>query len=239
MPRLRKPESAIDRLVFFKKATETAANDSEKGESLLTPKTLEKSIDLIARLTSGMGNLAKFESLSQKEIREKNQSMKVLKTYVKDSWDGCRRRVYREQLPLDVFAFYQLPKSGKSPVLTTEGQWLETAELMIKGEADAIESGYAPISNPSISELSQVLATARNEAEDVSEADKLLDKAQESVSDLMPEAAALVDRILAELEFNLFDRDDASKRRIMRNYGVRYELTKNESLEDDTDTQLN
>jgi hypothetical protein len=186
-----------------------------------------------------MGNLSKFKSLSQKEIREKNQSMDVLKTYVRDSWDGCRRRVYREQLPLDVFAYYQLPKSGNNPIPTTDGQWLEIAELMIKGERDAIESGYAPISNPSMAEVTDVLTLARSEAEDVSEADKMLDEAQEAVSDLMPEAAALVDRIIAELEFHLYDRDDASKRRIMRNYGVRFELTTNETPEDESDIQLN
>jgi hypothetical protein len=67
----------------------------------------------------------------------------------------------------------------------------------------------------------------------------MLDEAQEAVSDLMPEAAALVDRIIAELEFHLYDRDDASKRRIMRNYGVRFELTTNETPEDESDIQLN
>lgn len=74
---------------------------------------------------------------------------------------------------------------------------------------------------------------ARKERADVTDADKQLDEAQESVSDLMPEAKKVIDRIHAELEFNLHDKEDASKRRIMRNYGVYYTYTKNEPRDAD------
>jgi hypothetical protein len=49
----------------------------------------------------------------------------------------------------------------------------------------------------------------------------------------MPEAKKVIDRINAELEFNLHDKEDASKRRIMRNYGVYYTYTKNEPRDAD------
>ena len=51
----------------------------------------------------------------------------------------------------------------------------------------------------------------------------------------MPEAKKIIDRIIAELDFNLYEKDDSSKRRIMRNYGVRFEYTKNEPKEEDDD----
>ena len=111
--------------------------------------------------------------------------------------------------------------------------------MIIEGEADAIAAGYAPMENPSIAELNDKLDIAIAEAKDVSEADRQLDEAQEAVSDLMPEAKKIIDRIVAELDFNLYEKEDASKRRIMRNYGVRYELTKSEEAEDDTDFSNN
>ncbi len=237
MPRIRKPLSAIDRLVFLKKAVSTASN--ERSEKLISDKTIEQANAVISPLEANLGDLAIKKSEAQKEVREKNNAMGVLQTYVRDIWEGIRRRVYREHLPLDVFPYYQLPKSGTSPKLASDGQWLEIAALMIKGEASAIASGYIAMSNPTIEELSLKLDEAQKESADITVADQNLDASQEAVSDQMPQAVAVIDRIIAELDFNLYDKDDASKRRIMRNYGVRYELTAKEEIEDTSDVALN
>ncbi|MCT4647069.1 MAG: hypothetical protein N4A74_18925 [Carboxylicivirga sp.] len=237
MPRIRKPLSAIDRLVFLKKAVNTANN--EDSEKLISDKTILQATNVITPLETNLGDLASKKSEAQKEIREKNTAISILQTYVRDIWEGMRRRVYRERLPLDVFPYYQLPKSGTSPKLASEGQWKETAALIIKGEASAIEHGFAPMSNPTVEELSVKLEEAKKESADITVADQNLDASQEAVSNLMPDAVAAIDRIIAELNFNLYDKDDASKRRIMRNYGVRYELTEKEEAEDTTDVNLN
>lgn len=235
MPRLRKPEAAIDRLAFLNKAIGTAEKIPEGEKKLILPETLDKAVGFTPQFKSGMGDLSTYNSQMQKETREKNTAMSELQTYMKDIWEGKRRHIYRENLPHEVFAYYQLPKSGNNPDLTQEGQWIETASLIIKGETDAIAAGYSPMSNPSIAELSEKLEIAKKEREDVSEADKKLDLAQEAVSDLMPEAKKIIDRIIAELEFNLYDKDAPSKRRVMRTYGVRYLYTKNEANEDEPD----
>lgn len=239
MPRLRKPESAIDRLVFLKKATETANKDKENGETYISPTTLQRAVEFTPKLEAGMGRLGNFSSLKQKETREKNSSISVLQTYMRDIWAGKRRHIYRENLPLEVFAYYQMPQSGKTPELTQEGQWLETAKFMIEGEIDAIAAGYPPMANPTMAELSEKLNIARSESNDVSDADKQLDQAQEAVSELMPEAKSIINRVIAELDFHLYEKDDASKRRIMRNYGVRFEYTRSEQAEDESDITLN
>ncbi|MBI9063478.1 MAG: hypothetical protein JEZ14_15960 [Marinilabiliaceae bacterium] len=239
MPRLRKPEAALARLVFFKQVVETSEKDTGGKGPYVSAATVERTKQFIPGLESGLGNISQFTSLTQKEIREKNQAMTVLKVYIRDFWEVLKRRVYREQLPLDLFALFQLPKSGKVPALSSNRECLEMAELIIKGEAVALESGYAPMTNPDVSQLSEKLDIARKELKDVSEADLQLDKVQESVSGLMPEAKKLVDRIIAELEFNLYEKEDAGKRRIMRNYGVQYEVTKNEVQEEDIETSAN
>ncbi len=235
MPRLRKPISAIDSQAFLKKSISTANNVPEGGKILIAPETIQKATGLSAQFKTRMGDIGGFNSQMQKETREKNEAMSVLQTYMRDIWNGKRRHIYRENLPREVFAYYQLPRSGNSPELTQEGQWIETASLMIEGEKGAVAAGYPPIGNPSMVELKEKLEIATKEREDISGADKQLDEAQEAVSDLMPEAKKVIDRIHAELEFNLHDKEDASKRRIMRNYGVRYEYTKNEPRDDDQD----
>jgi hypothetical protein len=233
MPRLRKPFSAIDSQAFLKKSISTANKVPEGDKILIAPETILQATGLSAQFETQMGDIGTFSSQMQKEIREKNSAMSVLQTYMRDIWAGKRRHIYRENLPLEVFAFYQLPQSGNSPVLTQEGQWIETATLMIEGEKGAIAAGYPPMSNPSMAELTEKLEIATKERGDVTDADKQLDEAQESVSGLMPEAKKVINRIHAELEFNLHDKEDASKRRIMRNYGVYYTYTKNEPRDDD------
>ncbi len=235
MPRLQKPESAIDRLSLLKKSTETADKVQEGDKTYLTPATLQRIADFTPQFEAGMGRLGTFSSLKQKEIREKNSAMSELQTYMRDIWAGKRRHIYRENLHLEVFAYYQLPQSGNNPDLTQEGQWLETAQFMIEGEANAIKAGYPLMANPSMAEMEAKLVIARKERKEASEADKQFDKAQEAVSDLMPEAKKIIDRIIAELNFYLYEKDDASRRRIMRNYGVRYVYTINEQNEDEDD----
>jgi hypothetical protein len=239
MPRLRKPTSAIDTLVFIKKAVGTAQSDNQNGGSFLSQEILDRAINFIPILEERLGDISQLQGNSQKEIREKNQANSSLKTYVRDIWEVLRRRVYREALPLDVFAYYQLPKSGVNPALTNDGQWLEMASMIIKGEEEALKAGYKPVLNPSVAELKDKLITATKENSDVASADKALDEAQEMVSDLIPESKEIIDRIIAELNFNLYKKDPASKRRIMRNYGVRFEVTKNEVSENESDILLN
>ena len=238
MPRLRKPISAIDSQAFLKKSISTANKLPEGDKILIAPETILKAKGLSAQFKTQMGDIGTFSSQMQKETREKNSAMSVLQTYMRDIWAVKRRHIYRENLPLEVFAYYQLPQSGNSPDLTQEGQWIETATLMIEGEKGAIAAGYAPMSNPSIAELTGKLKIATKERADVSDADKQLDEAQEAVSELMPEAKKVIDRIHAELEFNLHDKEDASKRRIMRNYGVYYTYTKNEPRDADDQDEV-
>ena len=228
MARIKKPRSVIDSLIFLKKAIETHTTDSESGVSYLSAGIVEKTQTFTPLLEQGMGDKARFVSNAQKERKEKNESIDELKTYIRDFWEVAKRRIYRENLPVELLAHYQLPKSGNLPYLNSDGQALEMAPLLIKGDADAVGKGYPAMVNPSAEALQEVLDKARREAADVSNADRELDEAQERVSDLMPEAKRLIDRIIAELEFNLYDKDDSSKRRIMRNYGVKYELAKDE-----------
>ena len=142
MPRLRKPNSAIDCLAFLKQSISTTGRVPKGGESLISPATLKKAAGLSAQLKTGLGSSGSLDSQMQKETREKNTAMSVIQTYMRDIWEGKRRHIYRENLPLEVFAYYQLPRSGNSPYFSQEGQWIETAAMMIEGEKGAIAAGY-------------------------------------------------------------------------------------------------
>lgn len=239
MPRLRKPLSALARLVFLKHVLETSEKEAPRNQVYVSETTLEHIRQFLPGFENGLGDVSHYASLSQKEIREKNVAMDELQVYVRDLWEGLKRRVYREKLPLEVFALYQLPKNGNKPEPGTNRQWLEVADLVVQGDVRAVQLGYEPMTNPSAQQVAEKLEQARKEMQDVSDADLQLDRAQEAVSDLMPEAKRLIDRVIAELEFNLYDKDEAGKRRIMRNYGVQFEAAKNEVLEEDIEVKAN
>ena len=57
------------------------------------------------------------------------------------------------------------------------------------------------------------------------------DKAQEAADELREQADDLIDDVAAELRFNLRKKDPASRRRIMRTYGVKYRYLKGEPVE--------
>ncbi len=139
MARIKKPRSAIDSLIFLKKAVETADSDNQNGGAHLSTGIIDKTRALISGIEQGMGDKASFVSSSQKERKEKNKAIDALKTYIRDFWEVARRRNYREGLPMELLTYYQLPQSGVSPLLNTDGQALEMAPLIIKGVAAAVE----------------------------------------------------------------------------------------------------
>ena len=104
---------------------------------------------------------------------------------------------------------------------------------MVQGDAAAVAAGFPAMINPSATELKAQIDNARTEAADVAGADRAYDEAQEAAENLREHADDLIDDIAAELRFNLRKKDPASRRRIMRTYGVKYRYLKGEPVEAD------
>jgi hypothetical protein len=236
MAQLAKPSNDEARLSFLKTAGTTAASDTSKSTIYISVETQGKltvfSKEFEKTLTQLSGKLAS----RSKEVREKNEAVSKLETYIRDVWEGVKRRVHRNGEPAEVHTFYKLPLDGTVPARITEGEIFAVATAVIEGDKKAVEAGYPAAVNPTTTELKEVLATTQKEFNDVSPADRLFNEAQEALVPIRAQADEMIDDVIAELEFTLHKKDPSVRRRIMRTYGVTYTYAKGESEEDDTKT---
>ncbi len=97
------------------------------------------------------------------------------------------------------------------------------AKTLIKGDAQAVLDGNAAMTNPNAVELDTVLRTALKERSDVTGTDTDYDNASEVLAKHRVIADEWIKEIVEELNFGLRKQDASSKRRIMRNYGFKYD----------------
>ncbi len=220
MPIYISPQNDYERITFITTTSETGQSDSTKGNLFLAPKTLEIVTQLAPRMKDGMDSLSKNRAIRAGEVVEKKLALKKLHKYLGHLWTGIKNRVDREDLPVDVLKYYQLPISGLLPKYNPTPALILIAESVISGEANAVAAGYAPMANPSIEELTAVVTEAKKEVNDVSEADSIVDKEEDIMQKLREEADGAIKKIVADLRYFLQDEDEPSQRRIMRRYGL-------------------
>lgn len=231
MPELIKPTSDESRLSFLKTTLNANQKDSETGISYLATETLTNLNGLITVFENVLlDETGKLASRS-KEVREKNDSLVLLQTFMRDVWESVKRRVYRKGEPAEVLTYYELPLDGTVPKKINDDEIFSLAAEMIEGDKKAVDAGYAAVVNPSVQELEEVMIQAKKEAEDVSAADRVLDKAQEAIAPLRAQVDDLIIDIIADLEYGLRKKDPAGRRRIMRSYGVTYKYAAGEPVE--------
>lgn len=205
---------------------QTTANTSQSdGDKYVSTVTIEAIMTFLPNWTQKLENVSQFLSVREKEIREKNEAMGFLDLVVRDVWEVQKRRVKRLGLHAEVLTYYQLPLSSNVPKTIKRKELLALAANMIQGDKEAVLAGFDPIVNPSAAELQTALDAAKKESAEVAPADRNYDIAEEEVSNLRPEADALIEDVIDELKFNLRKRDGASQRRIIQSYGVEIDYT--------------
>ena len=112
MPVIAKPTSDESRLNLITTSISTAKSDATSGKSYLTSETLEKANSVVTELGTKMKEETGKLANRSKEVREKNEALHILETYIRDMWDVVKRRVYRKNQPAEVFNYYQLPLDG-------------------------------------------------------------------------------------------------------------------------------
>lgn len=228
MPIYVSPGNDLARLTHLSATLTAGESDSAKGELRIAQKTLNLVIDLTPQMKTVMNNVSKGKAVRAGEVVEKNRILKKLDKYVSHLWTGVKNRVDREELPVDVLKYYQLPTSGILPILRATPSSISVAESIISGEANAVAAGYAPMANPSIEELSAVVDEAKKEIKDVTEADAVLDSEEANLQKLREEADHVIKKVVADLRYFLQDEDEPSQRRIMRRYGLVFKSDKSE-----------
>lgn len=228
MPIYESPGNDLERLTLLSAALTAGESDSAKGELRIANKTMNLVTDLTPQMKAVMDNVSKGKAVRAGEVVEKNRSLKKLDKYTSHLWTGLKNRVDREDLPVDVLKYYQLPTSGILPKLRANPSSISVAESIISGEANAVAAGYTPMANPSIEELTVVVDEAKKEIKDVTEADANLDSEEANLQKLREEADHVIKKVVADLRYFLQDEDEPSQRRIMRRYGLVFRSEKSE-----------
>ena len=146
-----------------------------------------------------------------------------LERYVRDYWNVLERRIVRENLPRGMFVQYNLLRSGGNPGGRALTDWLIYANDIIKGEAYAIERGYAPMSNPSATEVADKRAVVVAERANVIIANTALDEARNTLEAARAKADKLIRFVIAQLDIALYGVDADDVRRIKMRYGFKFD----------------
>ncbi len=235
MPKITFPTSDQDRLVLLQKIGATAAQDQSKGLNYLSEETLQKVNTQLPGLQTAYSALAAKFSHRSKEAAERDEGLSQLELYVRDAWEGIKRRVRRNKEPAQVLALYKLPLSGDTPTINTREAWIETAKSIILGDAEAVSQGYPAMVSPTSAEIQALVDKALLESNEAVAADREYDTAQAAMEPLRTSAGELFKDVYAELQFNLRKLDAPSQRRIIKTYGFRYYYQPGEPVEPETE----
>ena len=222
MPTYLPAGNDADRLAFLQHALSRGQADTLAGKSYLSADTLLTLETITTTFAAAYTGLTDSKSSRSLEALDRTNAYAALQMYVRDLFEGLRRRVRRMGEPAQVLTLYGLPLDGTSPkYVSTEG-WLSLAAVAVAGDAKAVAAGYAPMSNPTAAEVGAVLQTAKMEAEEADAADRHFDEQQEELATLRQEVDMMGESVVRELRFTAWRKDPASHRRIMRTYGVKY-----------------
>lgn len=222
MPKYIAPSSDLERSGMLTRAFETGTEDKAAGRGYLAEETLTALATFAPEFAAKMDAVGEKRAGRSAEAGESKAAQAKLTRYVRDFWAVLGRRMVRREEPAHLRLHYGLPIEGDRPNPSTRDAWLKLAQQVVDGDAKAVKEGFAPMLNPSATEVGEVLAEARKELADVAPADRALDEAETAVAEARPKADELIDDIMADLRYHLRKLDPPSQRRIMRGYGARF-----------------
>lgn len=222
MPQTVIPGSDSSRDAFIKTALETSTKNVAKGKEYLMTATHTKLVDFAPQFAEKFADIISSKGKRLNETNEKQTAYAHLVMNVSHVMHSIKNRVQRRGEPSTVLSYYQLPQTGIFPELRPNSKIITTAEKIILGDAAAVTAGYEPVTNPDAAELQAAIDQAKIEQSEFYEADSAYDEAAEELAEVRDSADDIIRDIIDDLEYNLRKMDDASRRRIMRTYGVEF-----------------
>src|SRR6056297_3442642 len=123
MPDYLPPRNDLARVGFLRRASVTAKQDHKLGNHYMS-NTLVQEIDaFILPFEKRINTISSYKSQRSKEIMESTETMETLMIYVRDMWNGLKRRVRRLNQPAQVLTLYGLPMNGHVPNPTNKEIW--------------------------------------------------------------------------------------------------------------------
>lgn len=161
--------------------------------------------------------------------RDYANALKKAKLYISHFIQVMNMAILRGEMPATARKFYGMEEEdARVPTLNTEQEVIKWGEILIKGEADRIRKGMAPVTNPTI-------AVVRVRYENFLESfnfQKTLQKTNNrtlgDLSKLRKEADELISKVWNEVENTFSAFPDDVKRDKSKEYGLVYVFRKNE-----------
>jgi hypothetical protein len=222
MPTLRIPHSDVGRLTFLRTASQKAFEDYGHNLFYISPETVNELTEFLNIFDLAFLKVSAAVGEQSREVAESEAAIAELRAVLDDLWEVLRRRVRRNGEPVGVLRFYGLDMDGDPPDLDSHEEWLELAQQVIEGDAEAVVAGYGTSVCPTVAELQVALDSAQKELADVTPAERELNDAQKAVFSLRQQADDLILDIIAELRFHSRKEDAVSQRHLLRTYGASY-----------------
>ncbi len=175
----------------------------------------------------GLHALAKQAGTTAQVIKAKQ----LASWYIKDFIDALQNAIRRGTIPGGERALYQLPtEKSLRPRIVTEREILRWGDNVIKGETLRVANGGAPITFPSLAEVTTAFEDFRTKNTQQSNDKDTYDNAQEAVQAMKKDADKLILRCWNEIETFYDEGDKPSMRRRAREWGVTYVHRKGEKV---------
>ena len=237
MPYYVPARSHVDRLANLKAAVDADLADFALGKRILTTATISR-LGIIALYEPLVLAVATAEAKRSLEVSQKNAKYAKLLAYIRDYWEGLKRRTPREDHDASVLLFAGLPLSGDVPPVSSEAAAVAAAKQIVKGDADMVAAGFPAMSNPTAAQVSAALVAYQTEHKDVAPADGVLDAALAAAQGMVFDVDDIIEDVRAEVAHFNRKLDDPSIRRALRRYGMRFATNPGEPQEDPTDNPV-
>ncbi len=223
MERYREPRSDAHRLGTLENIKTKAEQDHAIDHYYIDTVTLAEITAFIPAYRDEYRSINKFLTYRIGAVNEQRAAFEALRICCRDFLVVVKRRTFRCGHHPAVLSLFDIPQTGKLPAPKRLRSWIGLAEKLIRGDVKAVADGLPPMANPSAAELQELLTAAWDKHMQVADKDSHYDQAQERVANLRKTANALIKEAMMQLRFALRRLDHPSQRRIMRNYGFKFE----------------
>ncbi len=120
MPRYQAPYNDEQRLTFLQRTLATGTQDTTTGNTYVKQDTLDAIAAFLTGFEAAVNAVNEQLGARVKETRERAAAIERVSRYVRDLWEGAKRRAHRLDQPAEVLRFYSLPLDGTTPRPTSQ-----------------------------------------------------------------------------------------------------------------------
>ena len=227
MPIYRNPKNDGNRLDLLDRAIARSNEDLKQGKLLIAESLLQEMEVMQPDYAQAVLTLSQKTGERSQAISAKNEALDDLKTVVRDYWMTYQRLAARKNHPQDLFLRLGLKANGQRQEPGSRGEWLLAARKLLTGHQVLIDKGYEVVQTPPIHEIQTHYDVLSSELGGLADADISHAGAERDLAEKRERVDNLIARFVASLRVAFYDVDPPTRRRLMRHYGLFFEMNRN------------